>query len=80
MANYISMFNEHAMQVDWNKSSLITRFREELKDEVLDSIATAEVQPQRLHEWMAMSSWIDEQLWSRRQNKRPITSSLTPKN
>lgn len=79
MATYISMFNEHAAQVDWNEASLIARFRSGLKDEVLDSIATAETQPQRLQEWMAMSSRIDERLWARRQNRRPTTSNWTPR-
>ena len=70
MASYISTFNEHAAQVEWNEASLVARFRAGLKDEILDSIATAEVQPQKLHEWMAMASRIDERLWSRRQGRR----------
>lgn len=49
MATYISMFNEYAAQVDWNEASLVARFRGGLKDEVLDSIATAETQPYKLH-------------------------------
>lgn len=71
VAMYISMFNEHAAQVDWNESSLVARFRGGLKDDVLDSIATAEAQPRGLQEWMAMASRIDERLWVRRQNRRP---------
>ena len=47
------------------------RFRVGLKDEILDSIATAEAQPQKLHEWMAMASRIDERLWSWHQGQRP---------
>lgn len=74
MATYISMFNEYAAQVDWNEASLVARFRGGLKDEVLDSIATAETQPRKLQEWMAMASRIDERLWTRRQNRRPATS------
>lgn len=45
MASYISTFNEHAAQVEWNEASLVARFRARLKDEILDSIATAEAQP-----------------------------------
>jgi len=56
MATYISIFNENVAQVDWNEASLIAHFQSRLKDEVLDSISTAETQPQRLQEWMAMSS------------------------
>ena len=67
MATYISTFNEHAAQAEWNEASLVARFRAGLKDEILDSIATTEGQPQKLHEWMAMASRIDERLWSRRQ-------------
>lgn len=74
-ANYISMFNEHAAQVDWNKPSLVARFWGGLKDAVLDSIAIAETQPRGLQEWMAMASRIDERLYLRRQNRRPSTSS-----
>lgn len=70
VAAYISSFNEYAAQIDWNEASLVARFRSGLKDEILDSIATAETQPQRLHEWMAMASRIDERLWGRRQNRR----------
>ena len=70
IAGYISTFNEHAAQVDWNELSLIARFRGGLKDEILDSIATAETQPQGLQEWMAMASRIDDRLWTRRQNRR----------
>lgn len=65
VAAYISNFNEHAAQVDWNESSLVARFRGGLKDEVLDSVATAETQPRGLQEWMAMASRIDERLWAR---------------
>ena len=50
MATYLSMFNKHTAQVDWNEASLIARFRGGLKDEILDSIATTESQPQRLQE------------------------------
>ena len=71
MASYISTFNEHVAQVEWNEASLVERFRAGLKDEILDSIATAEAQYQKLHEWMAMASRIDEQLWSRCQGRRP---------
>lgn len=78
VASYISSFNEHAAQVDWNEASLMARFRGGLKDEVLDSIATAETQPIRLHEWMAMASRIDERLWARRQGRRPSLSSSAP--
>ena len=66
-ASYISSFNEHAAQVEWNESSLVARFRSGLKDEILDSVATAEVQPRGLQDWMAMVSRIDERLWARRQ-------------
>ena len=41
MATYISTFNEHAAQVEWNEPSLMARFRAGLKDDLLDSIATA---------------------------------------
>jgi Retrotransposon gag protein len=75
VATYISTFNEYAAQIDWNESSLIARFRNGLKDDILDSVATAETQPSRLHEWMAMASRIDERLWSRRQTRRPSTDS-----
>lgn len=75
VATYISTFNESAAQVDWNESSLVARFRGGLKDEVLDSIATAETQPRSLQEWMAMASRIDERLWLRRQNRRPFNHS-----
>lgn len=71
MAAYISTFNELTAQVDWNESSLMARFRGGLKDDVLDSVATAETQPCRLQDWMAMASRIDERLWRRRQNRRP---------
>lgn len=50
VAAYVSSFNEHAAQVDWNESSLVARFRSGLKDEILDCVATAEAQPQRLQE------------------------------
>lgn len=76
IATYISMFNEHAAQVDWNESSLVARFRGGLKEEILDSIATAETQPRQLHEWMAMASRIDERLWARRQGRRPSAPSF----
>jgi len=79
VAAYISSFNEHSAQVDWNESSLVARFRAGLKDEVLDSIATAETQPRGLNEWMAMSSRIDERLWTRRQSRRSQTSYTTPR-
>ena len=45
VAIYISTFRELATQIDWNKSSLIARFWRGLKDEILDSMATAESQP-----------------------------------
>lgn len=82
VAAYISTFNEYAAQLDWNESSLVARFRGGLKDEVLDSVATAEAQPQRLHEWMGMASRIDERLWNRRHNRKPSsdTSSFKPGN
>lgn len=70
VAAYISTFNEYAAQVDWNESSLMARFRGGLKDDILDSVATAETQPRRLQDWMAMASRIDERLWGRRQNRR----------
>lgn len=73
---YISTFNELAAQLDWNESSLIARFRGGLKDEVLDSVATAESQPRRLQDWMAMASRIDERLWGRRQNRRSQPDSF----
>ena len=75
MASYISTFNEHAAQVEWNEATLVAQFWARLKDEILDSIATAEEQPQKLHEWMAMASQIDERLWSRRQGRRPSSLS-----
>jgi len=71
VASYISLFNEHTAQVDWNEASLMAWFRGGLKDDVLDSIATTETQPSRLQEWMAMASRINERLWSRRQSRRP---------
>ena len=73
-ASYISSFNKHAAQVEWNESSLVARFRSGLKDEILDSVATAEVQPRGLQDWMAMASRIDERLWARRQTQRSSTS------
>jgi hypothetical protein len=79
IAGYISTFNKHASHVDWNESSLIARFWGGLKDEILDSIATAEKQPQGLHKWITMASCIDDQLWSRRQNRRHLGSSSTPR-
>ena len=75
MASYISTFKKHAAQVEWNEASLVARFWAGLKDEILDSIATAEAQPQKLHEWMAMASRIDERLWSRHQGRRPPSLS-----
>lgn len=75
VAAYISSFNEYVAQVDWNEASLVARFRSGLKDEILDSVATAEAQPQRLHEWMTMASRIDERLWGRRQNRRQQSDS-----
>ena len=62
VAAYISNFSEQAAQVDWNESSLVARFRAGLKDEILDSVATAETQPRRIQDWMAMASHIDERL------------------
>lgn len=76
VAAYRSSFNEYAAQVAWNEASLVARFRSGLKDEILDSIATAETQPQRLHEWMTMASRIDERLWGRRQNRRQQPDSF----
>jgi len=80
VATYISTFNEYVAQLDWNESSLVARFRSGLKDEILDSIATAETQPRRLHEWMAMSSRIDERLWSRKQTRRLPSESSNLRN
>ena len=80
VATYISTFNEYSAQVDWNESSLVARFRGGLKDDILDSIATAESQPRRLHEWMAMASRIDERLWGRRQARRTPSESSYVKN
>ena len=68
---YISNFNEYIAQVDWNKSSLVTGFYKRLKDEILGSIAIAEIWPQGLKDWMAMASWIDERLWACRQAQKP---------
>ena len=68
VATYISTFRELAAQIDWNKSSLIARFRGGLKDEILDSVATAESQPWGLHDWMAMALRINERLCGQRQN------------
>ena len=62
VANYISLFNEYAAQVDWNEGSLMARCRKGLKDKILDSVATAKSQPHKLQEWMAMASKIDEWL------------------
>lgn len=76
VAGYISNFNEQAAQVEWNESSLVARFRAGLKDEILDSIATAETQPRGLQEWMAMASRIDERLWVRHQTRRPSSFPL----
>lgn len=80
VATYISTFNEYAAQIDWNESSLVARFRGGLKDDILDSVATAETQPRRLHEWVAMASRIDERLWGRRQSRRlpADTSNVKP--
>lgn len=50
VANYISMFNEYAAQVDWNEPSLVARFRMGLKEEILDLVATVENLPRRLNE------------------------------
>jgi hypothetical protein len=41
VATYISTFNEHAAQVEWNEPSLMARFCAGLKDDLLDSIATS---------------------------------------
>lgn len=79
MATYISSFNEYAAQIDWNKSSLVVRFRGGLKDEILDSVATTQTQSLRLHEWMAMASCIDERLWGQRQTRRSSTDSSNVK-
>ena len=65
MATYIFAFKEYASQVDWNKSSLVARFRTRLKNDILDLVATAETQPHRLQDWMVMASHIDERLWDR---------------
>ena len=75
VAYYIFAFNECAAQIDWNESGLVTRFRAGFKDEILDSVATAEIQPLQLHEWMSMALKIDERLWSQRQSKRSISDS-----
>lgn len=77
VAVYISNFSEQAAQVDWNEASLVARFPAGLKDEILDSAATAETQPRGIQEWMAMASRIDERLWTRRQSRRPQTSYST---
>ena len=77
ISSYISLFNEHVVQVDWNKSSLMARFCGGLKDEILDSIATAQMQPNQLQDWMAMASFIDERLWSQRHTQRPPSFSST---
>lgn len=71
VAAYVSSFNEHAAQVDWNEPSLVARFRAGLKDEILHSVATAETQPRGLQDWIAMASRIDQRLWARRQARRP---------
>ena len=62
VATYISMFNEYASQVDWNESSVVAWFRTGLKDDILDSVATAEIQPHRLQVRMVIASCIDEWL------------------
>ena len=49
VSTYILMFNEYAAQVDWNESSLVARFHGRLKNDILDSIATAETQPCRFY-------------------------------
>lgn len=79
-ASYISTFDEYAAQLDWNESSLVARFRAGLKYEILDSVATVETQPSRLHQWMAVSSRIDERLWSRKQARRLPSDSSSSKN
>lgn len=79
VSTYISMFSECAAQVDWNEPSLVARFCGGLKEDILDSVATAENQPHRLHEWMLMASRIDECLWSRRQNRCPSVPVLHPR-
>jgi hypothetical protein len=79
VANYISTFNEHAAQVEWNEPSLVARFRAGLKDDLLDSIATAETQPRTLQEWMSMASRIDDRLWTRQQHRRPTGSTSAPR-
>lgn len=79
VASYISTFNEYAAQVEWNESSLVARFRGGLKDEILDSVATAESQPRKLQDWIMMASRIDERLWGRRQARRPTSDSVYTK-
>ena len=79
VATYISTFNEHATQVNWCEQSLIDRFRADLKDDLLDCIATAETEPRTLQEWMAMATRIDDRLWTRRQHRRPMGASLAPR-
>lgn len=79
VASYISTFNEYAAQVDWNESGLVARFRAGLKDEILDSVATAQTQPRTLQEWILMASRIDERLWGRRQARRSSSELLTQK-
>lgn len=78
VAAYVSSFNEHAAQVEWNEPSLVARFRAGLKDEILDSIATTETHPRVLQEWIAMASRIDERLWARRQIRRSQNPSTNP--
>jgi len=63
------MFNKYVAQIDWNESILVAGFRGGLKDDILDSVAIAETQSCRLHEWMAMASRINERLWGRCQNR-----------
>ena len=79
MATYISTFNEHAAQVEWDEPSLMARFRIGLKDDLLDSIATDETQPHTLQKWMSMASRIDDRLWVRQQHRRPMGSTLAPR-
>jgi hypothetical protein len=79
VATYISTFNEHAAQVEWNEPSLIARFRAGLKDDLLNSIATAETQPRTLQEWMSMASRFDDRLWTRHQHWRPSGSTSAPR-
>ena len=79
MASYISTFNEHVVQVEWNEASLIAQFQGGLKDEILDFVATIGTQSHRLYESMAMASQIDKRLLSRRQNQHLHMDSLRSK-